>query len=52
MTDRVTYRLPLGALGRLAAPVVGRQLAHAFAARHRLTRDLLETRAREAAGTA
>ena len=52
MTDRVTYRLPLGALGRLAAPVVARQLAHGFAARHRLTRDLLETRAREAAGTA
>lgn len=52
MSDRVTYRLPLGALGRLAAPLVRRQLAHAFAQRHRLTRDLLEARAREAAGAA
>jgi ligand-binding SRPBCC domain-containing protein len=52
MTDRVTYRLPLGPLGHLAAPVVRRQLAHAFAERHRLTRDLLEARAREAAGAA
>lgn len=49
MTDRVAYRLPLGALGRLAAPLVRRQLAHAFAERHRRTRDLLEARAREAA---
>ncbi|MGE0028621.1 MAG: SRPBCC family protein [Thermoleophilia bacterium] len=50
MTDRVAYRLPLGPLGRLAAPLARRQLAHAFAERHRLTRDLLEARAREAAG--
>ncbi len=50
MTDRVAYRLPLGPLGRLAAPLVRRQLTHAFAERHRRTRDLLEARAREAAG--
>ena len=53
MTDRVTYRLPLGALGRLADRlVVRRQLTHAFAERHRRTRELLEARAREGAGTA
>ena len=53
MTDRVTYRLPLGLLGVLADRlVVGRQLAHAFAERHRRTRELLEARAREAAGAA
>ena len=53
MTDRVTYRLPLGILGRLADRlIVRRQLAHAFAERHRRTRDLLEARAREGAGAA
>jgi ligand-binding SRPBCC domain-containing protein len=52
MTDRVAYRLPLGALGRLADRlIVRRQLAHAFAERHRRTRELLEARAREGTGT-
>ena len=51
MTDRVTYRLPLGPIGRLADRLlVRRQLTHAFAERHRRTRELLEARAREAAG--
>ena len=51
MTDRVAYRLPLGPLGRLADRLLVRsQLTHAFAERHRRTRDLLEARAREAAG--
>lgn len=50
MTDRVTYRLPGGPLGRLIDRlVVRRQLAAAFTERHRLTRELLEARAREAA---
>ena len=49
MTDRVAYRLPLGPLGRLADRVaVERQLAHTFAARHRLTGELLGERARKA----
>ena len=46
MTDRVTYRLPLGLLGRLANRlVVRRQLARTFAERQRLTRSVLEERA-------
>jgi len=49
MTDRVTYRLPLGPLGSLANRlVVRRQLAHTFAERHRLTRSVLEERAGKA----
>jgi ligand-binding SRPBCC domain-containing protein len=49
MTDRVTYRLPAGPLGRLIDRlVVRRQLAAAFGERHRRTRALLEERAREA----
>ena len=52
MTDRVTYRLPAGPLGRLANRlIVRRQLAHAFAERQRRTRELLEERARAGAGT-
>lgn len=47
MTDRVAYRLRLGPLGRLADRlVVARQLARTFSARHALTRDVLEERAR------
>lgn len=47
MTDRVTYRLPGGPLGRLADRVfLRRRLEAAFAERHRLTRELLERRAR------
>ena len=47
MTDRVTYRLPGGSLGRLADRIaVRRQLSSAFEERHRRTRDLLEERAR------
>lgn len=46
MTDRVSYRLPLGPLGRLANRlVVRRQLARTFEERHRLTRSVLEERA-------
>jgi len=49
MTDRVSYRLPLGPLGRLGNRlVVRRQLARPFAERHRLTRSVLEERARRA----
>ncbi len=45
MTDRVTYRLPGGRLGRLLDRlVVRRRLERAFAERHRRTRDLLEVR--------
>jgi ligand-binding SRPBCC domain-containing protein len=48
MTDRLTYRLPGGPLGRAVDRLVVRhQLARAFAERHRRTRDLLEERARE-----
>ena len=50
MTDRVTYRVHGGPLGRLVDRlVVRRQLTHAFAERQRRTRELLEERAR--AGT-
>lgn len=50
MTDRLTYRLPGGPLGRLADRLlVRRQLTRAFAERHRRTRELLEARAREGA---
>lgn len=46
MTDRVTYRLPGGALGRLADRLlVRRMLEAAFEERHRRTRALLEQRA-------
>jgi ligand-binding SRPBCC domain-containing protein len=49
MTDRLSYRLPLGPLGRLADRlVVRRRLTRTFAQRHALTRDLLEGRARRA----
>ena len=49
MTDRVTYRLPAGPVGRLIDRlVVRRQLAAAFEERHRRTRALFEGRAREA----
>lgn len=52
MTDRVTYRLPGGPLGRLADRLVVRgQLARAFAERHRRTRELLEARAGAGAPT-
>jgi ligand-binding SRPBCC domain-containing protein len=45
MTDRVTYRLPAGRLGRLLDRLlVQRHLAAAFAERHRLTRNVLEAR--------
>lgn len=51
MTDRVTYRLPAGRLGRLMDRLlVRRRLERAFAERQRLTRELLERRARGAAG--
>lgn len=51
MTDRVTYRLPGGVLGGLVDRLaVRRQLSAAFSERHRLTRELLERRAREGAG--
>ncbi len=47
MTDRLTYALPAGPLGRLADRLlVRRQLASAFAERQRLTKELLEGRAR------
>lgn len=47
MTDRVTYRLPAGPVGRLVDRlVVRRQLGAAFDERHRRTRALLEERAR------
>jgi ligand-binding SRPBCC domain-containing protein len=46
MTDRVTYRVHGGPIGRLADRlVVRRALERAFAERHRLTRELLERRA-------
>ena len=46
MTDRVTYRLPAGPLGRLADRLfLRRKLEAAFEERHRRTRTLLEERA-------
>lgn len=49
MTDRVSYSLPAGPLGRLIDRLaVRRQLGAAFEERHRRTRELLEERAREA----
>ena len=51
MTDRVTYRLPGGPLGRLVDRLVlRRRLEAAFAERHRLTRGLLEERAAARSG--
>lgn len=51
LTDRVTYRLPAGRLGRLVDRLsVRRRLDEAFAERHRRTREVLE--ARVAAGAA
>jgi ligand-binding SRPBCC domain-containing protein len=51
MTDRLEYRLPGGPVGRLADRLlVRRRLEHAFAERHRLTREVLERAARGAAG--
>jgi ligand-binding SRPBCC domain-containing protein len=45
MTDRITYRLPAGRLGRLLDRLLlRRRLADAFAERHRLTRHVLEAR--------
>lgn len=47
MTDRVTYRMPAGAVGAVADRVVVRRaMDRDFAERHRLTRELLEGRAR------
>jgi ligand-binding SRPBCC domain-containing protein len=43
LTDRVTYRLPGGALlNRMAAPIVRRALAQMFAHRHAVTRRICE----------
>jgi ligand-binding SRPBCC domain-containing protein len=43
MTDHITYRLPLGPLGRLADRLVGRRvLVRMFEERHRKTRALFE----------
>ncbi|WP_217915834.1 SRPBCC family protein [Miltoncostaea marina] len=45
MTDRVTYRLPGGPVGRVAGRLIVRPLlARAFAGRHRRTREVLEGR--------
>ena len=41
MEDRVDYRLPFGALGALAAPVIAAQLWSIFAYRRRRVRRLL-----------
>jgi ligand-binding SRPBCC domain-containing protein len=50
MTDRVTYRLPGGRLGRLAERLlVRRRLEDAFAERHRRTREVLEASVRAGA---
>jgi ligand-binding SRPBCC domain-containing protein len=47
MTDRVTYRLPAGRLGRLADRLAVRpRLERGFAERQRRTRELLEERVR------
>jgi len=47
LTDRVTYRLPAGRLGRLIDGLaVRRRLEEAFAERQRRTREVLEERAR------
>lgn len=40
MRDRIEYQLPLGPLGRLAQPVVARQLAAIFAHRERVIAEL------------
>lgn len=46
MTDRVTYRLPAGPAGAIADRLlVRRGMERDFAARQRLTRELLEARA-------
>lgn len=51
MTDRVTYRLPAGPLGRLADRLFLRRALEAdFAERQRRTRALLEERASSRAG--
>jgi hypothetical protein len=48
--DRVTYRMPLGALGRLAHALgLGRRIARAFDCRQRLLTELLGGAARAAA---
>ena len=53
MLDRVTYRVPLGPLGRLAnAMFVRRQLDEMFAYRHGQTRERLERSAAVAVGGA
>lgn len=41
LQDEVQYRLPLGVLGNLALPLIGRQLRSTFEYRHRRTRELL-----------
>jgi ligand-binding SRPBCC domain-containing protein len=42
LTDHVEYRLPLGSLGALAAPVARLVLERMFRFRHARTRELLE----------
>lgn len=43
LTDRVTYAVPLGALGRIADRLfVRRDIEKMFAYRHRITKDALE----------
>ena len=44
MEDRVDYRLPFGALGRLAAPVVALQLRTIFSHRFRRVDELYPPR--------
>jgi uncharacterized protein (TIGR01777 family) len=46
LTDRVEYALPLWPLAILADPLVRHRLERAFAYRHRVTRDDLESHAR------
>lgn len=43
VTDRVEYELPLGSIGRLAHPLVRRQLSRIFKHRESRVRSILET---------